>query len=131
MGYGWLIFPLAKDSVMIDSTGQFSVDLSLPGHDVFYISNGDFNGKVFYMKGISNSDTLHRVIIPDLDFYSTYRKIKKCPICLKSQNIVPVAYGLPSKKMFRQAKSQRLMLMGCILPEHPFEYYCKEDGFYF
>lgn len=131
MGYGRLIFPSIRDSIDIDSTGKFFVNTSLPGHKVFYISNGDVPSKVFRVRNNEILDTLYKITIPDFNFYSYYRRNMKCPICLKSQSLVPVAYGLPTKKLFKKAKSGQVILMGCILPQYPVEYYCRTDQFYF
>lgn len=131
MSYGWLVFPLLKDKVMIDSTGQFQVDISDAKHRVFYLSNGDVNGKIFRVDSTWDLGKTYQTIIPDIPFYAHFRKSHVCPICLKSKNIIPVVYGLPGKSLLKKAEKGLVMLMGCIVPQNQDEYYCKTDDFYF
>lgn len=131
MGYGYVIFPLSKDTTYIDSTGSININLANPKHRTFYISNGDLKGRVFRFANSFVADTLHRVVIPDNSYYAYYHKIKTCPICGVKKNVLPILYGLPSEKMFKQAEAGRILLGGCIVYDNQPEYYCKKDDFSF
>ena len=131
MGYGWLIFPLLKDSLMIDSTGQFQVNITDAKRRIFYISNGDINGKIFRADATWDIGKVYQAFVPDTAFYTQFRKNHTCPICLKYENVIPAVYGLPGKSLLTKARRGRVILMGCIVPQYPSKYYCKNDDFYF
>ena len=131
MGYGYLIFPLTKDTILIDSTGVISVDLMQPKHRLFYISNGDFRSRIYNFKSEQPADTVHRVTIPDSAYYAVYHKKKLCPICLQSKTVLPIEYGLPSPEMFKQAEKGKILLGGCIVYDDMPLFYCKKDDFSF
>src|SRR5215207_6277960 len=80
MGYGYVVFPLNRDTVDIDSTGAISVNLVNPKHRTFYVNNGDLKGRIFRFASSFVADTLHKVIIPDSSYYAYYQKKKTCPI---------------------------------------------------
>ena len=52
-----------------------------------------------------------------------YSSPVKCPDGLHTDNIVPMVYGLATKKMFRQAAKGKIVLGGCF-PSCE-KYYCK------
>jgi hypothetical protein len=53
--------------------------------------------------------------------------MKKCEKC--NGRLIPIVYGLPSGKMFRDAERGKVKLGGCMVsPENP-SWYCKNcDG---
>jgi hypothetical protein len=54
-----------------------------------------------------------------------------CPICNKSDQVIPVIYGLPTEKLFKLAKEGVYALGGCVLRESNPTWYCKRDKFHF
>lgn len=131
MSYGYIVFPLSKDTMRIDSTGLISFSLINSKHRIFYVSNGDLKGRLFRFVSSFVPDTLHQVIIPDSSYYAYYYKKKICPICRQAKNVLPILYGLPSRKMFKQADAGRIILGGCVVYDNQPQYYCKVDDFSF
>ena len=131
MPYGYVAFPISKDTIEIDSTGRVNIDLKDPKNRVFFVSNGDIKGKVFRFEDGYAPDSLHLIPIPDTSFYRIYQKKGVCPICRLTKSVVPIVYGLPDQTLFRSAKKGKIVLAGCIIPEYPLKFYCKRDAFDF
>lgn len=51
-----------------------------------------------------------------------------CPICEKSDMVIPIIYGLPGSKLIRQADRGKVRLGGCILTACDPNSYCKRDN---
>ena len=50
-----------------------------------------------------------------------------CPICHKHDKVIPILYGLPSKKLMRQANKGKAFLGGCVISYCEPNWYCKRD----
>lgn len=50
-----------------------------------------------------------------------------CPICKSNKDVLKIIYGLPNKKLMKQAEKDIVHLGGCVVnPCYP-KYYCKKD----
>ncbi len=64
--------------------------------------------------------------------YCKYNRIfMNCPICGKTDKVVPVIYGYPSKKGIRQSKRGKIALGGCLMTDCDPQWYCKRDKEFF
>jgi hypothetical protein len=55
------------------------------------------------------------------------RKPKKCPVCRKNDEVIPIAYGYPGEEMIEDFEAGRIKLGGCVIePDQP-RWYCKRD----
>jgi len=50
---------------------------------------------------------------------------KKCPKC-GSENVIPIAYGLPGPELFKKAEAGKVKLGGCCIEDNFPEYYCND-----
>ncbi|MBC9928965.1 hypothetical protein ICL07_01180 [Chitinophaga qingshengii] len=65
--------------------------------------------------------------MPDTSFYEPFAAKKTCPVCLSRKNVIPVLYGFPSPKMFRDADAGKIALGGCVIGDYHPTRYCKKD----
>ena len=56
--------------------------------------------------------------------------MKSCPKC-KSNMIIDIVYGFPSKKMLEDASKNKIDLGGCDISLNNLEYKCKSCGYEF
>lgn len=54
-------------------------------------------------------------------------KPKKCPICEKTDQVIPIMYGLPTEKGFENARSGRVAIGGCLVGGNDPKWFCKRD----
>jgi hypothetical protein len=57
--------------------------------------------------------------------------IPACPVCNKSDKVIPIAYGLPSLEMFEESELGKIFLGGCLITEDMPLHHCKRDGWSF
>lgn len=50
---------------------------------------------------------------------------KKCPVCSKTDEVVPILYGYPSWEAREEEKAKKIHLGGCIHEENAPQFYCK------
>lgn len=56
------------------------------------------------------------------------KKKKTCPLCHKTDQVIPIIYGFPSDELFQKAEKGELKLGGCMMePSNP-DWYCKSDN---
>ena len=55
----------------------------------------------------------------------------QCPVCGKSDKVIPIAYGLPNLEMFEEAELGKIFLGGCLITEDMPLHHCKRDGLSF
>ena len=48
-----------------------------------------------------------------------------CPAC-KSNNVVPIAYGLPGFEMIEEANKGKIHLGGCVIEEGAPDFHCND-----
>lgn len=128
---GLVIFPLIKDTITIDKTGIIKFDLSDPSKRVFYFTWTGWKSKIFRFDHQYVDSGLIDVKLPDIAYYDEFQNKKLCPLCRLSDEIIPVIYGLPSKKMMRDAKRGKYQLGGCVIMENNSKFFCKKDNFEF
>ena len=54
-------------------------------------------------------------------------KTKKCPICHKSDQVIPIIYGMPGKALQKKYEKGKVKLGGCIIMEDNPQWFCKRD----
>jgi len=128
---GVIIFPLKRDTSTIDNSDIAIIDLSKPENRVFYFLWSGWKSKVFRFDTNQTSFEVKKVWVPDTVFYRQFEEKHICPICLKSKPLIPIKYGMPTKKMLRQAKNGEFRLGGCMISVDSPKLYCKLDDFEF
>jgi hypothetical protein len=128
---GMVIFPLTKDTVPIGSNDTALINLNNPNHRIFYFLWSGWKSKIFRFNTNETSDEINKIIVPDTLFYQQFEEKNTCPVCLKTKSVIPVIYGMPTRKMFRNTKSGKYRLGGCIITQDNPKYYCKADDFEF
>ena len=53
---------------------------------------------------------------------------KICPICKKSDKVIPIVYGFPSPELVKEAKKGKVRLGGCQVSFCMPHWYCKRDA---
>jgi hypothetical protein len=128
---GLIIFPLTGDTVDIPTSDNIAiVDLNFPERRLFYFSWLDLTSKVFRFDTNVVDDNIQKVNLTDTIFYRQFQAKHICPICLHSKYLIPVVYGMPSKKQFMLAQKGKIQLGGCNYNIGK-KYYCKKDAFEF
>lgn len=128
---GVVVFPLIRDTSQIDNSDIAIIDLSKPENRVFYFLWSGWKSKVFRFDTNQTSFEVKKIIVPDTLFYRQFEEKHICPICLKSKTLIPITYGMPTKKMTIQAKKGKFRLGGCIISVDNPQLYCREDDFEF
>ena len=55
--------------------------------------------------------------------YDQHKNNKECPVCLKSDKVVPIVYGLPVGRL----NQKKYYYAGCIVTDCDPNWYCKRD----
>ncbi|MGD1847556.1 MAG: carboxypeptidase-like regulatory domain-containing protein [Salibacteraceae bacterium] len=50
-----------------------------------------------------------------------------CPVCQKSDQVIPIVFGYPGKKLMKYANKGKVMLGGCMVSYCDPNWYCKRD----
>lgn len=97
-----------KFGAITDEKGNYQIkDIPIGTYDI-KLSFLGFMDKVISDFDIKSETKLVDIFYPDLCEKSN----KNCPYN-HTENIIPIVYGLPSKKMERQAKNGKIKLGGC------------------
>ena len=128
---GIIIFPLTKDTLQIENSDTAIIDLNNSKHRVFYFLWSGWKSKIFRFDSNQSPLNIQKINVPDYQFYKKFEEKKVCPICLKSEFLIPLIYGMPTKKMMKEAKRGKFAIAGCIIHENSPKYYCKLDHFEF
>jgi hypothetical protein len=56
--------------------------------------------------------------------YNLTRNTKVCPIMMHKDKIVPISYGLPTRRTFRIANRSKVYLGGCVITDCDRNWYC-------
>jgi CarboxypepD_reg-like domain len=59
--------------------------------------------------------------------YEKSRNNKTCPVCGKQDQVIPIIYGYPNKKMLRKAAKNKILIGGCLVFDCQPNWYCKRD----
>lgn len=54
-----------------------------------------------------------------------------CPECKRSDQVIPIVYGKPSRKTLKKAEKGKVFLGGCIIQKCQPHWYCKRDSIRF
>lgn len=65
-------------------------------------------------------------LTPFCEFENSLEK-ENCPICEKSDKVIPILYGFPSKKQLRKSKRNKILLAGCLVSDCDPYWYCRRD----
>jgi len=131
VGGGVVIFPKTKDTLQMPDDGIVIVKLAAKENRLFYILWSGWKTQIFrFEKGQCDSG-IFTAVVPDTSFYQKFYATKKCPVCLRSNPILPITYGMPTPKMFKKARKGKMYLGGCVIEENSPKFYCKRDEFEF
>jgi hypothetical protein len=112
-----LSMPGVQITLLQDNKVIKEVESDMNGNYSFEnIETGLYNMHFKYVtmsKDISNINVSHNLSI-DIVFPCTPTNKKVCPLNHKN-NIIPIAYGMPSAKMMKKAEKQKIKLGGCSL----------------
>ncbi len=50
-----------------------------------------------------------------------------CPVCNRSDMVIPIVYGFPGEELFEESEKGLVMLGGCCVDDRNPEWYCKRD----
>jgi hypothetical protein len=129
----------AEYQTKTDSLGNFKFRKVQPGIYSIKISGFAIADTVFNQVSISRDTTINML-------YSVYCKYdksakdKKCPLCGKDDNVIPVRYGLIGATVLKKGKhalkNQRQIIDeffpgGCIVTPCDPSWYCKRDQYEF
>ncbi len=53
--------------------------------------------------------------------------VKPCPICKKTDMVIPIVYGYPGPELFKMSEKGKIKLGGCCISPENTEWYCKRD----
>ena len=54
-------------------------------------------------------------------------KKMKCPVCNKTDMVVPIMYGYPSELMRKKAQKGEAVIGGCVMEDDNPLWYCNRD----
>ena len=55
------------------------------------------------------------------------KHVKACPVCHKTDQVIPILYGYPSWQLGQESKKGIVRLGGCCVSSENPEWYCKRD----
>ena len=61
-----------------------------------------------------------------IEYDKSLKADKKCPKCLKKDQVVKIIYGYPGPELGEAERRGKIMLGGCVIEEDHPEYYCKK-----
>ncbi|HAT69966.1 hypothetical protein [Croceibacter atlanticus] len=61
----------------------------------------------------------------------SYRAPKYCPKCDSNKDVIPISYGKPTPKGFKESDEGKIKLGGCIIYANSPKWYCKKDDIEF
>ncbi len=128
---GYIVFPLRHDSLKIVNNDTAVIDLKRRENWIFYFTWTGWNSRIFKFDTDATSEDIQKIILPDRIFFQAFRRQHLCPICLKSDLLVPVVYSMPSKELIKKMKRGEIFLSDCTQFDYSPEVYCKRDGFGF
>lgn len=107
-----------------DSDGFFRIEGIPPGtYDLTLRYIGLGSDTVRSLNVISGSNTVLDLGLPPGD--CSDKKPKRCPVDNKTDDIIPIVYGLPGNKLLRKADRGKVWLAGCELTGCDPTWYCR------
>lgn len=123
----FLFFPLTSDSIKLDNPNLFILLKHNERRKIFYCVYNDAKSKICDLDTDKLEDYLIDIRIPDPLFYQNLYKTKICPLCHKSDRVVPYFYGKPSSRIIKMSDKGEIKLAGCSLSNTSPKFYCKTD----
>jgi hypothetical protein len=108
-----------------DFDGVFNIDSLPKGIYQISISYPGYNGGDI-TSIINSQDTVIELLI-ELPFPCPQGHGSICPICKKEDQVIPIEYGIPRKRLVRKAKRGKVKLGGCVIKDCDPDWYCKRD----
>ncbi len=112
--------------VMTDINGNFiinNIPVGIYDLRISYVGYPDTTLKS--IKVVQDTVTELKIKYPPFCKYD--KRNKTCPICKKTDEVIPIIYGYPSKKLLKEARKGKVKLGGCLVSAcHP-HWYCKRD----
>jgi hypothetical protein len=110
-----------------DKDGKFIFNNVPVGEDILKCSLiGYGSPRRLNIKIYEDSTTVIKINLAQCQ-YDTFGA-RQCPICNKTDEIIPISYGEPTSKILKQAKKGKIKLGGCILDPCNPHWYCKRDS---
>jgi len=122
----FLFFPLTSDSIKLVNPILFILLRKNASKKLFYCVYNDEKSKIYNLD-TDIPDSLINFRIPDPLFYQNLYKTKVCPLCHKSDHVVPYVYGKPSSRLIKMAAKSEIKLAGCSLSNTSPKFYCQTD----
>lgn len=99
-------------------TGTYKIYTSHVGHN-------NFPGEQITI--YPDSTIVLTMQLPGCPFF-TLGKSDSCPKCGKSDQVVPIVYGKPTKKTIEREAKGEVKIAGCLIPDCAPNKYCKRDA---
>jgi hypothetical protein len=116
-----------KIGTITDSAGWFSLtDIPIGSYTIKASNLGYSNIPGDKIDITSDSTLIHNINLPLCPFF-ILGKPDHCPKCGKSDQVVPLIFGEPTKKMQKRELKGELKLAGCKAPICPPSLFCKRD----
>jgi hypothetical protein len=118
-----------KDSTFVTKTNrnlEFLLTLKEKGEYYVRLKHVAYNDTSFIVNMRGDSSTILTINYPNkICQYDLARNIKICPITTHRDKIIPISYGLPTRRIFRIAKRNRVYLGGCVITDCDPTWYCE------
>ena len=116
-----------------DSTGNFTFENLTPSQYLIQVYAKTKPKYVLYFDtsfivNVQKDSTLHlQIKLPDTCQYETNRKNRRCPICHKKNQVIPIVYGL----VIGELDTDNYFYSGCTVTYCDPTWYCKTDKYRF
>lgn len=113
-----------------DEEGKFIFNNVPPGEDILKCSLiGYGTPRRLSIKTFEDSTAFIKINLVQCE-YDTFGA-PNCPICKKTDELIPIVYGEPTYKSLKQAEKGKIWLGGCTITHCDPHWYCKRDGISF
>ncbi|WP_177189681.1 carboxypeptidase-like regulatory domain-containing protein [Hymenobacter actinosclerus] len=125
-GRATVLLPELKNGATSDENGSFRI-LNIPaGTYQLKVECIGYQDTTFQVNVVADEVTALNVNFP-IGCHVLNHKGKTCPYCHKSDEAIPVVYGMPDERTLRRAKAGKLKLAGCNMTGCDPKWYCKRD----
>jgi hypothetical protein len=130
VAYASLVLINADLGTASDHEGKFIFKNVPAGDDILKCSLIGYGSPItLNIKIFEDSTTVVKINLAPCR-YDTFGA-RPCPVCNKSDEIIPIVYGEPTDKSRKQAKKGKLRLGGCISDPCNPHWFCKRDSLSF
>lgn len=123
----FVFFPLTSDTIKLDNPELLVLLKKNASKKLFYCVYNDEKSKIYDLDTDTLTGSIINFKIPDPLFYQNLYKTKVCPLCHKSEYVVPFVYGKPNSRTIKLAEGGKIKLAGCSLSNTSPRLYCKAD----